>query len=102
MNANVFEEWLSQNISNFRKFAGGRPIVLIMDNAPYHGRIRDKVPRAKNSKKQLLIDFLEAHEIEFTINSTKAVLDGLIENYLRENPCLEEKEVEVGLYLFKS
>jgi hypothetical protein len=28
--------------------AEGNAIVLIMDNAPYHRRIEDEVPRAKN------------------------------------------------------
>jgi transposase len=95
MNSDVFEQWLTKNISDFRKIAGPRKIVLVMDNAPYHGRIRNKVPRARNAKKQLLIDFLETHGVDVPVTATKAILDGLIENYLRENPCSEEKEVEV-------
>jgi hypothetical protein len=39
---------------NPEKNAGGRAIVLIMDNAPYHRRIKDTVPRAKGKKLQKL------------------------------------------------
>jgi hypothetical protein len=84
------------NIPNFVWMAGERKIALILDNAPYHGRVRSKIPWAKNSKKKEMIDFLEFHGLEFCPTSTKAVLDGLIENFVKDRPEFGEKEVEVS------
>lgn len=102
MNADVFENWLTKNIVNFQSVAGLRDIVLVLDNAPYHGRTRFKIPRAKNAKRQQMIDFMDGNGIEYSINGTKAQFDSLIENFISKNPELgEEKEVKVLFFLIQ-
>lgn len=106
----MFEKWLKKNIPRFVEIAGDRPVVLVMDNAAYHGRLKyqnclklhvlfrvlNRVPRAKRSKRQELIDFLEEKGIPYPANGTKAIFDSAIEKYLQENPSMnDEKQAEV-------
>ena len=38
------------------------PSVIVIDNASYHSRTENKLPKL-NWKKELLLEFMEAHEI---------------------------------------
>ncbi|CAJ0591750.1 unnamed protein product [Cylicocyclus nassatus] len=42
MDAVVVENWLRNAILHMETIAGGRPVALIMDNAPYHSRQKEK------------------------------------------------------------
>ncbi|EYB94394.1 hypothetical protein Y032_0172g366 [Ancylostoma ceylanicum] len=43
MDHSMFEEWLRDSIPRMQHVAGGRPLAIVMDNAPYHTRQLEKV-----------------------------------------------------------
>ncbi|CAH1982636.1 unnamed protein product [Acanthoscelides obtectus] len=51
--------------------------VIIMDNAPYHSRQKNKIPNT-GTKKQDIIDFMKDKGMEIPQKSTKAILFDLI------------------------
>jgi hypothetical protein len=55
MNAQYFEQWLLENAEHFLFYANGRKPVLVIDNAPYHRRRTNNVPKGR---KQEMVDFL--------------------------------------------
>lgn len=72
MRAKIYKEWLTDNIPKF-KLAAERPIILVIDNAPYHITISNAIPQ-NSAKKQKFIDFLE--------HQRALVADGMIKNEL--------------------
>lgn len=94
MTGEFFEGWLSENakifkaITNFpriickcstQEIAGENVAVLVLDNAPYHCRVKERAPRKYNSKKQQLINFIELLGFAVAPKSTKDTLDLIIQ-----------------------
>jgi transposase len=73
MNADNFEKWLSEIV--IPKLPPTS--VLVMDNAPYHGRQVDKPPSASALKKEM-IDWLERHGVQCDTSARKGVLYTII------------------------
>ncbi|XP_026736219.1 uncharacterized protein LOC113499852 isoform X2 [Trichoplusia ni] len=81
MNAENFTKWLTE------KLLPNIPInsIIVMDNAPYHSKEENKTPNM-NNKKQVMVEWLQAHNIEFPDNSTKLELYLIIkQNKLPKN-----------------
>lgn len=55
--------------------------VLVLDNAPYHSRVKERAPKKYNSTKQQLIDFLECVGAIVPPRSTKDDLDKIIQGF---------------------
>lgn len=61
MNAENVTKWLTEKlIPNIP-----RNSMIVMDNAPYHSKEENKPPNM-NSKKQAMVEWLQAHNIEFS------------------------------------
>ncbi|EYB88068.1 hypothetical protein Y032_0253g278 [Ancylostoma ceylanicum] len=73
MNHATFEGWLRECIPHMQSFAEGRPVSLILDNAPYHSRLLEKIPN-KSSTKAQIEDYLRSKGVEVPVDSTKAAL----------------------------
>ncbi|KAJ4437060.1 hypothetical protein ANN_17195 [Periplaneta americana] len=74
MNSNNFEKWVVEKvIPNL-----STPSVIVMDNAPYHGKQLDKVPTKSAVKKEML-DYLRRHGVPCEENMRKFTLFSLIE-----------------------
>ncbi|RCN26462.1 hypothetical protein ANCCAN_27811 [Ancylostoma caninum] len=73
MNHSAFEEWLRESIPRMQHAAGGRPVSLVMDNAPYHSRQVEKIP-TRSSTKAAIEEYLRSKGLEVAVNSTKADL----------------------------
>ncbi|KHJ90633.1 hypothetical protein OESDEN_09520 [Oesophagostomum dentatum] len=70
MNHALFEQWLEESIPCMQDVAGGRPIALVMDNAPYHTRQLEKLQafiasrRGINVVRQYAVeDICRKHEV---------------------------------------
>lgn len=85
MSGDLFKNWLLDSIPHFKSTAKGRPIVLVMDNAPYHGLRRNQVP-TQAYRKQELIDFLERNEVTVPNGLSKNELLALIGDLVRDQP----------------
>ncbi|CAH1954533.1 unnamed protein product [Acanthoscelides obtectus] len=73
MTSDLFEKWIEQQlIPNISPNS-----VIIMDNAPYHSRQKNKIPNT-GTKKQDIIDFMKDKGMEIPQKSTKAILLDLI------------------------
>ncbi|VDK44867.1 unnamed protein product [Cylicostephanus goldi] len=66
----VFEDWVREAIPRMRIVAAGRPLALILDNAPYHSRQLEKIPN-RSSKKAEIEGYLRAHNVTVGSNATK-------------------------------
>ncbi|KAK6018336.1 hypothetical protein OSTOST_16083 [Ostertagia ostertagi] len=73
MDHTIFEEWLRSSIPLMREFAAGRNVTLVLDNAPYHTRVLERVP-TRSSTRQEIMDYLASHGIEVALDSTRASL----------------------------
>ncbi|CAJ0594673.1 unnamed protein product [Cylicocyclus nassatus] len=73
MDAVLFENWLRDTIPHMQTVAGGRPIALIMDNAPYHSRQKEKVP-TRASRKSEIEEYLTKNGVAVPAKSTKEQL----------------------------
>ncbi|CAJ0598384.1 unnamed protein product [Cylicocyclus nassatus] len=73
MDAVLFENWLRDTIPHMQMVAGGRPIALIMDNAPYHSRQKEKVP-TRASRKSEIEEYLTKNGVAVPAKSTKEQL----------------------------
>ncbi|EPB73543.1 hypothetical protein ANCCEY_07354 [Ancylostoma ceylanicum] len=73
MNHSTFEEWLRESIPRMQHVAGGRPVSLVMDNAPYHSRQVEKIP-TRSSTKAAIEEYLLSKGLKVAVNSTKADL----------------------------
>jgi hypothetical protein len=51
MNGQLFQTWVEQLIPALDKI--NTKVVVIMDNAPYHSMVADKLPTLKSTKGQL-------------------------------------------------
>ncbi|KAK6046892.1 hypothetical protein COOONC_15603 [Cooperia oncophora] len=71
----VFEDWLRSSVPLMKDFAAGRNVTLVMDNAPYHTRVLEKVPSRRSAVSEI-IEYLTSHGVEVAIDSTR---DSLLE-----------------------
>lgn len=85
MSGDIFKKWLLDSIPHLESVANGRRIVLVMDNAPYHGSRRNQVP-TQAYRKQELIDFLERNDVTIPNGLSKKELMVLIEKLVRDRP----------------
>lgn len=111
MNGERFGQWLLRNIPFFKSHACDNPVVLVLDNAPYHSIITNKTPR-KNARKQEMIDFIEENGFSTPNGATKSILYEIIQNIIKANPkkfdqkvaeeiCLENGiEVKISILKF--
>lgn len=83
MNAQRFEHWLCKNLPVFKCMAAERKVVLIIDNAAYHGRTENKIPKKNSSRKQDMINFLESYDIVVPYCSTKNQLEEIIQGFVQ-------------------
>lgn len=76
MNAENFTKWLTEKLlPNIP-----RNSIIVMDNAPYHSKEENKPPNM-NNRKQVMVEWLQAHNIEFPSYSTKPELYLLIKQH---------------------
>lgn len=66
MNSKKFEEWITSQLMPYLPANS----LIIMDNAPYHSVVLNKVPNT-SSRKQEIIDWLEKNKISFSCALTK-------------------------------
>lgn len=73
--------------------------VLIIDNAAYHSKTLDKIPKWESSIKDMK-KFLTTHNIEFREKAYKEELFAIISKFLEENPdkhyCIDAIVKEYG------
>ncbi|KIH52199.1 hypothetical protein ANCDUO_17701 [Ancylostoma duodenale] len=81
MNHSMFEEWLQESIPHMLDVARGRPLSIVMDNAPYHSRQLEKIP-TRSSTKAAIEDYLRSKGIEVATDSTKADLLEELQHFL--------------------
>lgn len=94
MTAKIYKEWLIEMIPQFKAAADGRPITLIIDNAPYHNTIENAIPTT-SSTKQKLIDFLEKQGIVVEDGLTKKELIDMMHKFTSQKSGeFNKKEVE--------
>jgi len=93
MDSNHFIAWIDRTSSIIRKeldktnhsihlphsihsFLGkGATVTLILDNATWHNRLtEEKMPPKRLWKKQMIINWLDKHDLPFSDNMTKAEL----------------------------
>lgn len=90
MKANTFEDWFKRSIPKFKAAAKGRPIVTVMDNAAYHGRLVEKPPNVSSSKGDIAKFLLDQNVLngsieEATSNMKKSELVETLRSFLAEN-----------------
>jgi hypothetical protein len=74
MNSNIFEKWVNDKvIPNL-----ATPSVIVMDNAPYHGKQVDKPP-TKSSLKKDMLEYLRRHGVPCEESMRKFTLFSLVE-----------------------
>ncbi|KAK6047909.1 hypothetical protein COOONC_14587 [Cooperia oncophora] len=56
-----------------KEFAAGRNVTLVLDNAPYHTRVLEKVP-TRSSRVEEIWNYLSSHGVEVAVDSTKEAL----------------------------
>jgi transposase len=75
MNSDNFEKWVNEKvIPNL-----ATPSVIVMDNAPYHGKQVDKPP-TKSSPKKDMLEYLRRHGVPYEEDMRKYALFSLVEN----------------------
>lgn len=70
MNSECFKQWFIRLLNLLEE-----PSYIVMDNAPYHSVVWNKIP-SSNSTKSEIITWLAKNEIQASINETKAELLG--------------------------
>ncbi|CAJ0595025.1 unnamed protein product [Cylicocyclus nassatus] len=81
MNHTLFEKWLVDSLPHMVRRAGRRTVTLVMDNAPYHCRQLEKLPRSSSTKGQIK-DFLTSKGIELPDDATKEDLVNELRCYI--------------------
>lgn len=77
MNSDNFEKWFEhQLIPNLEE-----PSLIIMDNAPYHSRLVEKIPNQSWTKGSL-IEWLQHRQIPFPISAMKDEIWNIAKKYL--------------------
>ncbi|CAF1609520.1 unnamed protein product, partial [Didymodactylos carnosus] len=76
MDSNHFVAWIDRASHTIRKELGkDATVTLILDNATWHNRLTEEtMPPKRSWKKQLIINWLDKHDLPFTDNMTKAEL----------------------------
>lgn len=74
MDANLFMKWFSEKLLPNLK----RPSIIILDNASYHCRLKEKIPN-RNANKDEIVQFLTDRNIECSLNMMKVELLQLLE-----------------------
>ncbi|KAL6742894.1 hypothetical protein Aduo_015992 [Ancylostoma duodenale] len=62
MNHSMFEGWLRECIPRMQHVAAGRPVAVVIDNAPYHSRQLEKAA---------IVDYLRSKGVEVALDSSK-------------------------------
>ncbi|RCN46587.1 hypothetical protein ANCCAN_07447 [Ancylostoma caninum] len=81
MDHHMFERWLRDSIPHMIRFAEGRRVTVIMDNAPYHTRQLEKIP-TRSSTKARITNFLQSRGIDVAVESSKADLIAELDHYV--------------------
>lgn len=86
MNSEIFEAWF------FEVLVPAIPSgsTIIMDNAPYHSRIKDKAPTS-NSRKSEMIEWLNKKNISHPIDAKRPELYDLVKTH---KPTLKTYEID--------
>ena len=85
MNATNFEKWIREKVIPTLAHLH-QPCVIVMDNAPYHGKQID-VPPTKRSLKKDMLDYLKRHGVPCDEKNAK----GKAALFDRSNPTEEKK-----------
>ncbi len=78
-----FIEWMEKLFDALSK-RNVKNAMIIMDNAKYHNKLDDSVPK-KNNKKQKMIDYLEKNKIDFDDGSSKQMIWEKVKEYVSKN-----------------
>ncbi|CAI5449940.1 unnamed protein product [Caenorhabditis angaria] len=86
MNSESYREYMEEMIPKLADEAKKRNMVavLVIDNAPYHNQVVEKIP-TKGSTKQVLVDFLLKKNINVNISMKKKELLEHFEEFLENN-----------------
>ncbi|KAK0425601.1 hypothetical protein QR680_009282 [Steinernema hermaphroditum] len=106
MTAEYFERWIEKLLPLLVHAANGKKPCLVLDNAPYHGRILEKVP-TQRWKKAELIEFLNHHCVVFSGSETRkellaiavSLLEGRRESFIKR--YVDERCKEFGVELVR-
>ena len=81
MNSEHYVEWLTE-----------QPSVIILDNASYHNKQKDKPPTS-NSRKDEIREWLDKHNIQYSDKDIKTTLLGLIKQHRPKPLYLTDKAI---------
>lgn len=93
MNADVFERWFFETLLPCIPVGS----VIIMDNAPYHSRVKDKAPTS-NSTKGEMTKWLKDRKITFSPDLRKPELYNVVKLHKPPRPTyiIDSKASELG------
>ncbi|RCN45203.1 hypothetical protein ANCCAN_08776 [Ancylostoma caninum] len=81
MNHPMFEEWLRECIPRMQYVAAGRPVAVVIDNAPYRSRQLEKIP-SNSSTKATIVDYLRSKGVEVALDSSEKDLLQEVAHYI--------------------
>ncbi|KHJ94454.1 hypothetical protein OESDEN_05616 [Oesophagostomum dentatum] len=81
MNNFLFEQWLKDAIPHMKDWANGRNVTIVMDNAPYHSKLAEKIPSRRSSKTEIMA-FLQSNNVAVGEESSKQDLIAELESYV--------------------
>ncbi|CAI5452537.1 unnamed protein product [Caenorhabditis angaria] len=86
MNFESYMEYMELVLPLMAEEARKRDMVaaLVVDNAPYHCEVVEKIP-TKSSSKTVIKEYLETHNVPFDQKSLKKDLVVILEDFLRQN-----------------
>ncbi|CAB3398133.1 unnamed protein product [Caenorhabditis bovis] len=86
MDTRIYEAYMKRNIPNLAKMSMDRKreVVLIVDNAPYHCRMLEKLPTMSSSPEEMR-SFLDAYNADYTGAKTKKHLYQLCKSVMDEH-----------------
>lgn len=91
MNSEMFKSWFVRMMRNLDK-----PSIIVMDNAPYHCALIDKLPK-KNARKADIQEWLCKNNIEFSPLETVAQLHARIKLYIPTGKKYEVDELALKM-----
>lgn len=98
MNSEIFESWFFNVLAP----AISPGSTIIMDNAPYHSRVKDKAPTS-SSRKGEMIDWLRKNNVSFPIDAKKPELYNLVKIHkpILKSYVIDSKATELGFKILR-
>jgi len=121
MDSNHFTAWIDRTFSIIRKEFGktthgihlphsihsflgkDATVTLILDNATWHNRLTEEtMPPKRSWKKQMIINWLDKHDLPFSDNMTKAELfEVALENLPPKRYVVDEVAAKYNVQLLR-